>query len=238
MAAKFFKQSLALVLAHEGGYSNHPKDPGGPTYKGVTQNVYDAYRRLRGATLQSVKYATSDELADIYKKQYWQLVRGDDLPAGLDYAVFDFAVNSGVNRAIRYLQVLLDVNPDAILGEITLAALVSRARIDEESLIVHYCANRMKFLKSLKTFPTFGKGWTRRVLGYVDGYQDNDSGVLDYAINMARGDEAYVAPRQLEVSAKAIDDTNFYPITTNAEYLEIVAQNDLLAMKIALDRIK
>ena len=104
-----FDKSLALVLVHEGGYVNHPKDPGGATNRGVTQAVYDAYRKTRGKAGQSVKFITDEEVNAIYKFQYWDRVQGDLLPAGLDYAVFDFAVNSGVGRASKYLQAVPDI---------------------------------------------------------------------------------------------------------------------------------
>lgn len=245
MTAANYKPSLSLVLAHEGGYVNHPKDPGGATNQGVTQAVYDAYRKLRGLPLQSVKFITSAEVAEIYMKQYWRLVRGDDLPAGLDYAVFDFAVNSGVSRAIRYLQRLVGVDDDGVIGDFTLAASFDAARRHEEKLIGAYCANRLAFLKSLSTFPTFGKGWTRRVIGYHEGVQATDTGVIDYATIMARKDKVYVLPTEVgaltdEVPAKAIapiEMANVYPMASDAELAAVMSANDMLAMKIALSAV-
>lgn len=153
-----FEKALALVLEHEGGYVNHPKDPGGATNKGVTQAVYDAYRKMRGRGPMSVKFITEDELRAIYKFQYWDKVQGDFLPIGLDYAVFDFAVNSGVTRASKYLQAVLGVAQDGQIGAKTLAAIQSPTHV-----INALCDRRMGFLRNLKTFLTFGKGWTRRV---------------------------------------------------------------------------
>jgi len=155
-----FEKALALVLEHEGGYVNHPKDPGGATMKGVTQAVYDAYRKLRGRGVQSVKLISDEELRAIYKFQYWDKVQGDFLPAGVDYAVFDFAVNSGVSRAAKYLQAVLGVAQDGQIGAKTLAAITSPA-----NTINALCDRRVGFLRNLKTFLTFGKGWTRRVQG-------------------------------------------------------------------------
>jgi lysozyme family protein len=212
MTASNFKPSFNLTLAHEGGYVNHPKDPGGATNQGVTQRVYDAYRKGIGATQRSVRLITADEVLAIYKNQYWKLVRGDSLPTGLDYAVYDFAVNSGVARAIRYLQRVVGVEDDAVIGMETLAATYEAAKRNEQQLIATYCAHRMAFLRSLDTFSTFGKGWTRRVVGYIAGAQDTDSGVLDYAIAMAKADTLYVMPNPMpkeigklpsEVPAKA-----------------------------------
>ncbi len=208
MAASNFRRSLSLVLAHEGGYVNHPRDPGGATNKGVTQAVYDAFRKYHNLKTQSVKDILSSEVSEIYAKNYWKLVRGDSLPCGLDYAVFDFAVNSGVSRAVRYLQRLVGVADDGALGMISLAAIEAAAKADEEKVILQYCANRMAFLKSLGTFSTFGKGWTRRVVGSLPGVQETDSGVVDYAVLMARRDNVIQLPtsigtRVAEVAAKA-----------------------------------
>lgn len=194
MAASNFRPSLALVLAHEGGYVNHPADPGGPTNHGVTQKVYDAFRRYNAQSPQSVRDISPSEVSDIYNKNYWRLVRGDSLPCGLDYAVFDFAVNSGVNRAVRYLQRLVGVPDDGAIGFVTLTAIEARAKASEESFIAQYCANRMAFLRSLGTFPTFGLGWSRRVMGYRPGVQADDNGVIDFATMMARRDSSYPLP--------------------------------------------
>lgn len=196
MAASNFRPSLSLVLAHEGGYVNHPRDPGGATNFGVTQAVYDAFRSYHGLKTKSVKDILSSEVSEIYNKNYWRLCRADSLPCGLDYAVFDFAVNSGVSRAVRYLQRLVGVKDDAVIGMITIAAIESKSKTpaDVEKLIAQYCANRMIFLRSLGTFPTFGKGWTRRVIGYRAGAQADDNGVIDYATGMVHRVEAHITP--------------------------------------------
>jgi lysozyme family protein len=186
MTVSNFKPSLSLTLAYEGGYVNHPRDPGGATNRGITQAVYDDYRKYNGKPKHSVKYISNDEVVDIYNKQYWRLIRGDSLPCGLDYAVFDFAVNSGPSRAVRYLQSLVNTTVDGIIGFQTLTAVEAKARNDCEQLIVQYCANRLAFVRSLKTFDTFGKGWTRRIVGSQGGYQASDSGVIDHAVNMHR----------------------------------------------------
>ncbi|TJV21100.1 MAG: N-acetylmuramidase [Mesorhizobium sp.] len=165
MAVSREKESLAKVLAHEGGYSNNKKDPGGPTMKGVTQRVYDAYRRGKGLAVRSVKSLTTDELNDIYDKQYWDAVKGDLLPDGVDYVVFDGGVNSGPGRSIMWLQQALRPvytgRIDGVMGMGTIAALKSINNND--ALIDRICDARMNFLRHLGTFPTFGKGWTARV---------------------------------------------------------------------------
>ncbi|MGX5827353.1 glycoside hydrolase family 108 protein [Mesorhizobium sp. 43Arga] len=159
------KESLARVLAHEGGYANHPKDPGGPTMKGVTQRVYDGYRRGKGQATRPVQGITNDELFEIYDRQYWDAVQGDALPAGVDYVVFDGAVNSGPGRSIMWLQHALRPaytgRIDGVLGMGTLTAL--KADGNNDALIDRICAARMAFLRRLGTFSTFGKGWTSRV---------------------------------------------------------------------------
>lgn len=245
MSASNYKPSLSLVLAHEGGYVNHPKDPGGATNKGVTQAVYDSYRKIKGLPVQSVKLISSDEVGEIYQKQYWRQVKGDDLPTGLDYAVFDFGVNSGVSRAARYLQRLVGVPDDGVIGNQTLSAIYAEARKDEEKLIAAYCANRLAFLKSLATFSTFGVGWTRRVIGYQAGVQKADSGVLDYAIFMARDDATFGLPTEIgkladEVPGKAIappEMKDVFPVATAEQLAAIMGANDSLAIKIALSQI-
>jgi len=155
-----FPEALARVLVHEGGYVNHPKDPGGATNKGITHRVYDAWRRAQGLAPRDVREITDDEVAAIYRAQYWAAIRGDDLPAGLDYAVFDFAVNSGPSRAAKFLQHILGVSEDGHIGEITLAAIRGKS---VPQLILALCEARLAWLKRLKTWPTFGRGWERRV---------------------------------------------------------------------------
>lgn len=154
-----YGRSLQQVLKSEGGYTNNSKDPGGATNKGVTQAVYDDWRRNHGLAVRSVKEILPEEVTAIYKRQYWDSVNGDNLPAGVDYAVFDFAVNSGVGRAARFLQEVLGVMQDGHIGPATIAAIhVPTQCIDA------LCRKRLDFLKSLSTFATFGNGWTSRVI--------------------------------------------------------------------------
>lgn len=246
MSASNFRPSLALVLAHEGGYSNHPLDPGGATNFGVTQKVYDAYRNYHGSKLQPVKNIASSEVSDIYNKNYWRLVRGDSLPCGIDYAVFDFAVNSGVSRAVKYLQRLVGVEADGVIGFMSLDAIEKADRANPEKLIAQYCSNRLEFLKQLPSFNTFGLGWTRRVVGYQAGVQKSDTGVVDYATFMAKRESAYILPtaigggdpNELNSKAYAQDDlchNIIGPIVSNASQLRasLAATNDQLATMIA-----
>lgn len=209
MTTATYRPSLQLVLAHEGGYVNHPADPGGATNKGVTQRVYDNYRRRKGLALRSVRYIENHEVEEIYRTGYWNEVKGDDLPAGLDYAVFDYGVNSGISKAGKDLQRTLNANAnffgvsgqlkvDGVIGDATIIAACKAADTDEIELIEKYCQRRMGFLKSLKTFKTFGRGWTRRVLGDKpnDFADEGDHGVIDYAVMMAKKDLAYPIPKE------------------------------------------
>ena len=164
MAAKDYQEVLPITLHWEGGWSNHPADPGGATMRGVTQQVYDGYRQRRGLPLRSVRNISEEELQTVYRKQYWDVVRGDDLPRGLDLAVFDFAVNSGPSRAVKFLQKILGVRVDGQLGEATLQAIRNWAATKGvESLAVKLTDNRLAWLKTLGTWSTFGKGWSNRI---------------------------------------------------------------------------
>lgn len=155
-----FLFSLGEVLKHEGGYVNDPADPGGATNKGITQHVYDDWRAGEGLVKRGVQFINEYETGVIYKKLYWDSCCCDDLPSGLDYAVFDFAVNSGVNRASKYLQRAVAVAQDGEIGPFTIRAV---ATLPLMLLISRLCNLRQNFLEQLPTFKRFGKGWTQRV---------------------------------------------------------------------------
>lgn len=159
--AKEFSRSLAKVLKSEGGFSNHPQDPGGATMMGVTQRVYDAYRDRQGQPHRSVRYIDTAELQDIYRSCYWNTARLDKFPAGVSYVVFDGNVNSGVKQSVLWLQRALGVNADGVVGPATIAAANSHPNHDK--LIADILAFRLAFLKALKTWKTFGKGWAARI---------------------------------------------------------------------------
>ena len=159
MASESFESALTCVLRQEGGYSDHPSDPGGATMMGITQATLSEWRG-HAVTKADVRALTRAEVAEIYRKQYWNAVAGDQLPAGLDLAVFDFAVNSGASRAIRSLQRVLGIEADGRIGPVTLKALSS---CDPAEIIIRLSALRLAFLEALSTFPVFGRGWTRRV---------------------------------------------------------------------------
>ncbi|TFZ55893.1 hypothetical protein E4V01_20460 [Methylorubrum sp. Q1] len=161
MAAASFERALALVLAHEGGYVDHPADPGGATNLGVTIGTLSDWLG-RPASKAEVKALTRATVAPIYRKNYWDRVRGDELPAGVDYCVFDFAVNSGVGRAIPAFQRAIGVADDGKIGPLTLGAAREKPAVQTVERI---CADRLAFLRQLSTWGTFGKGWSRRVEG-------------------------------------------------------------------------
>lgn len=154
-----FRRSLAHVLKHEGGFVNHPRDPGGATNKGVTIGTYRRYINPRG-TVADLKRITDAEVAKVYKEHYWDAVSGDMLPDGVDHVVFDFAVNSGPSRAIKHLQMAAGVEADGRLGPLTMSAVLAR---DGADLIERISNSRFGFLRRLKTWDVFGKGWRRRV---------------------------------------------------------------------------
>jgi len=159
MAATNWQKCLETILHHEGGYVNHPKDPGGETNLGVTKRVYEDW----GGT-KDMKDLTVEDVSPIYKKNYWDRVKGDDLPAGLDLCVFDFGVNAGTGRAAKYLQKMIGTTPDGGIGPATLQKL--KEYVDDQGVehtIKLYQMGRQKYYESLSTFSTFGRGWTRRV---------------------------------------------------------------------------
>jgi len=154
-----FTEALEHVLKHEGGFVNHPKDPAGITNLGVTIAVWEEWVG-RKSSEKEMRSLTPEIVAPLYKQKYWDRVKADDLPSGVNYAVFDAGVNSGTSRAAKWLQEAVGAVADGAIGEKTLAKVKAH---DADALVNAYCDNRLNFLKSLKTFDTFGKGWTRRV---------------------------------------------------------------------------
>ena len=161
-----FEACLKKLLVHEGGYVNHPSDPGGMTNLGVTARVWEEWVG-HPVDEKQMRALTPEAVAPLYRKKYWDACRCDDLVSGLDYCVFDVAVNSGPGRAIKFLQSCVGVTADGGFGPATLAA-VKKAEENPAALIELYCAKRLEFLQSLKTFDVFGKGWSRRVAEVKD----------------------------------------------------------------------
>lgn len=158
MTAQNYPRCLANTLVEEGGWSNHPSDPGGPTMRGVIQARYDEYRRKWNAPLQSVRHISEAELQIIYRDGYWDKVRGDLFPKGPDQIVFDIGVNSGPARGIAILRAAMG-NPTG--GAATLARL-AHASADQVGIVKRACARRASFYRGIGTFAVFGRGWLAR----------------------------------------------------------------------------
>lgn len=154
-----FEKALEAVLHHEGGFVNHPSDPGGMTNLGCTKKVWEEYvgHPVDEATMRGLKPA---DVAPLYKTKYWDKVHGDELPNGVDYVVFDAAINSGPGRAAKWLQEVVGVAADGAIGPGTMKAV---AAMSPAEIVSAYQAKRLSFLQALPTWGTFGKGWGRRV---------------------------------------------------------------------------
>ena len=153
-----FAKALEHVLKHEGGYVNHPADPGGMTNLGVTKRVWEEWVG-HPVDEKAMRSLTPAQVVPLYKRKYWDKIKGDDLPAGVDYVVFDAAVNSGPGRAAKWLQACVGAEVDGEIGPKTLAAVAAF----EGDLVDDYSKRRLSFLMDLPHWGTFGKGWSRRV---------------------------------------------------------------------------
>jgi lysozyme family protein len=154
-----WEQCFALVLKNEGGYVNNPKDPGGPTNLGVTQKVWESYVG-HPVSEDDMRDLKPDDVGPLYKQMYWDKIRGDELPLGVDYACFDLSVNSGVGRAAKILQTALGVSVDGVIGQATMDALET---CNPREVATAICDHRLAYLQSLPLFGTFGKGWSNRI---------------------------------------------------------------------------
>jgi lysozyme family protein len=154
-----WENAFLAVLKHEGGYVNHPKDPGGMTNLGVTKRAWEEYvgHEVDEATMRGL---TPEVVKPFYKSRYWDRIKGDDLPSGVDYAAYDLAVNSGTGRAAKYLQQIAGVTADGAIGPKSLEAIKS---CDPADTVADLCDMRLGFLQNLPTWDTFGKGWGKRV---------------------------------------------------------------------------
>jgi len=159
-----FDTALKETLSHEGGWAKHPLDPGGSTMKGVTKTTYEDWMG-RAVNDNELKEIPDAHLQAIYRDKFWNRVRGDELPSAVAMVVFDFAVNSGPVRAIRHLQSVVGASPDGQIGPKTLAAVDNyMAKHGIETLIKSYSHSRLMYLRDLKTWRVFGRGWERRVI--------------------------------------------------------------------------
>ena len=154
-----WEKSFELMLASEGGYVNHPSDPGGMTNLGVTKRVWEEWVG-RESNEKEMRSLTPEMVAPLYKRKFWDACKCDELPTGVDYLVFDFAVNAGPGRSAKILQTAVGVPADGGIGPITLAAVKAQ---DPTELIQKFSDAKEAFYRSLNTFETFGKGWLNRV---------------------------------------------------------------------------
>ena len=153
-----FERCFKELLKHEGGFVNHSQDPGGITNLGVTKKTWDEWTG-KNNSIDSMKALTPDVVKLLYLNRYWDACRCDDLASGVDYCVFDTAVNSGRVRAIKFLQSVVGAVPDGAIGSVTIASANDKG---SRLIIEQYCDKREAFWRSLPTFNTFGKGWLKR----------------------------------------------------------------------------
>ncbi len=153
-----FERCFKEVLKHEGGFSNHKLDPGGITNLGVTKKTWDEWTG-KDNSIEDMKALTPELVKPLYENRYWDACKCDQLPSGVDYCVFDTAVNSGKVRAIKFLQSVVGAVPDGAIGPVTIASANERG---SNLTINQFCDKREAFWRSLGTFETFGKGWLRR----------------------------------------------------------------------------
>ena len=152
-----FQECLDLVLKAEGGWVNHPSDPGGETNLGVTKRVWEEYV---GHPVESLKKLTKEDVAPLYEQKYWRPCYGEVLPRGLDFIVFSMGVNAGPGRSVKLLQSAIGCVPDGVIGPTT-RGLISDSNC--ATLIAKFSESRREYYRSLKNFPIFGKGWLSRV---------------------------------------------------------------------------
>lgn len=159
MAKNNFPPVMDEIFKHEGGYVDHPRDPGGATNMGITHKTLAAWRRVSHVSKIEVKRLTKSEARDIYRDRYWNKVHGDALPYGFDLVAMDGAVNSGPRRGAKWLQRGVGARADGVIGPKTIEA----ARRSDAQGIERACDARMGFLRGLRHWDAFGRGWSRRV---------------------------------------------------------------------------
>lgn len=152
-----FEQAFEKLIGHEGGYVDHPSDPGGRTNHGVTERVARAHGYQ--GDMRDLPLETAKEIA---RAAYWDAVRADELPEAVRFDVFDGAYNSGTGQAAKWLQRAAGVDADGDIGPATLAAA---AAADPGRLLARYNGHRLQFFTDLATWPQFGRGWSRRIAG-------------------------------------------------------------------------
>lgn len=170
-----FKKAIKLILAHEAGYVNNPNDNGGETNKGITIGTYNDFKKInKERKFPPLSELTAELAMEIYWENYAKPIKFNQLPNGLNYALLDFAINSGVSRAVKTLQKILKVSVDGVLGLQTLNAIKSS---NPKNLVMDLCEDRLIFVKRLKDFKHFGRGWTNR----INDVRKNASAMLNKA---------------------------------------------------------
>ena len=154
-----FKECLAIVLKSEGGYINDSRDSGGMTNLGVTKRVWEEYTGHE-ADEKTMRGLTPEKVAPLYEQRYWRPTYCEVLPRGLDLLVFSMGINAGTGRSVKLLQQSIGCSHDGVIGPRTMG-LIKQSNIAD--LIGNFSEARRNYYKSLKTFPTFGKGWLARV---------------------------------------------------------------------------
>jgi len=164
-----FRECVEIVLKHEGGFVHHPRDPGGATNMGITLRTLRDWRGDESLTVDDLRALTEAEAREIYLARYWNPIRGDELPPGVELAVFDWAVHGGVARAARDLQTVLGVTVDGAIGRQTIEAA---KRADATEVIRHLCERRLNYLRSRPHWETFAWGWSHRVRAIEEAAMD------------------------------------------------------------------
>lgn len=158
-----FDLAFDRLLGHEGGYVNDPADPGGETNWGISKRSYPQL---------DIRNLSRDAAKDIYRKDFWLRVNADVLPAAVSFQLFDFAVNSGVETAVRYFQRALAVADDGHWGKVSQAAA---DKMSESDMVMSLNAERLDFMTRLSNWKYHGKGWARRIAGQLRyGVKDTD----------------------------------------------------------------
>ena len=201
-----FDTVMDWVFTHEGGYSIDRNDPGnwtgGKVGKGQLKGTKFGISAKAYPNLD-IKSLTKEQARALYKRDYWDKVKGDDLPAGLDYVAYDAAINSGPPQSAKWIQRAVGVDADGLIGAQTLAAIDAAARKNEEALIASATSQRLAFLKSLKTWSRYGNGWKRR----VDEVNAN-------ALKLARADPKYVMPSYMAGMERKARTEDIKPMAT------------------------
>ena len=146
-----FDGAFEILIGHEGGHVDHPNDPGGETKFGISKRSYPDVN-IAGLTL--------DDAKAIYRRDYWDRVKADELPSELRFLLFDGAVNAGVAQSIKWLQRAAGAQADGVIGPITLAAI---ADSNPHQIASKFLGQRLKHMTDLKHWDQFGRGWARRI---------------------------------------------------------------------------